>query len=493
MSGRVLVVDDSATVRKIVRLVLEEGGYEVRDAADGQQALELLQREVFDLALVDFVMPRLNGYQLAQAVRSIAQLRALPLVLMSARADQIGERFMRQTRAVDAITKPFSPEALLAVVAHAMGRRPSLEPEPTLVREELQSHPSIEPPPPTPSVPPPGRPDDFAPEATVFDSPAMKPTAPDLEGVVPKVLAQAAAAQRFAEVLARALAPAVERAAREGEQPGEKALVEVLTRALAPGDLASLARELHAFEPALRGPIALEGDLARVPLGEVLQLLRLQRQTGLFVVERKSAEVVVALRDGHIDLALARGVSSEFLLGRYVLADGHMTRDELERVLRTRGPASGWLGEHLVRSGRISAADLERVLTRQTSEIVYEVLRWHEGRFRFEHGVALPEAQSARLSLPVESLVLEGFRRVDEWRMIEQEVRSFDEVLARDEGVIDAVGAARLAHEERLVLDAVDGRRTVREIVSAVSMNSFDACKILYRLLRSKLLRRRPA
>jgi hypothetical protein len=230
-----------------------------------------------------------------------------------------------------------------------------------------------------------------------------------------------------------------------------------------------------------------------VPLGEVLQLLRLQRQSGVLVVQRKEAEVAVALREGNIDLALARGIASEFLLGRYLLADGRIDRDTLGRVLLARSPGAGWLGEQLVREGTISHDDLERALSRQTSEIIYETLRWPEGRFRFEHGVALPEAQGARLDLPVESLVLEGFRRVDEWRLIEQEVTSFDEVLARDEAVLETVGGSRLSREERVVLDAIDGRRTVREIVSAAAMSSFDVCKILYRLLRSKLVRRRAA
>jgi hypothetical protein len=82
---------------------------------------------------------------------------------------------------------------------------------------------------------------------------------------------------------------------------------------------------------------------------------------------------------------------------------------------------------------------------------------------------------------------------VDEWRVIEQEVRSFDEVLARDEAAVEAVGASRLAREEQAVLEVIDGRRTVREVVSAAAMNSFDACRIVYRLLRSRLVRRRAA
>ena len=71
MAPRVLVVDDSATLRTIMGAALASAGFEVEAAADGVDALERLQRSHFDALVTDFVMPRLNGYQLVQAVRSL--------------------------------------------------------------------------------------------------------------------------------------------------------------------------------------------------------------------------------------------------------------------------------------------------------------------------------------------------------------------------------------------------------------------------------------
>ena len=122
MSPRVLVVDDSTTVRRVVERTLSRAGYDVVLAVDGQDGLEEAQRQPPDLVLVDFVMPRMNGFQMAMALRSVANLRHVPIVLMSARAEKIAGQFMSQTGAVDAISKPFSPEALLAVTAHALER-----------------------------------------------------------------------------------------------------------------------------------------------------------------------------------------------------------------------------------------------------------------------------------------------------------------------------------------------------------------------------------
>lgn len=515
MSGQILVVDDSATVRKIVRLVLEGAGYGVTDAADGQQALDLVQRDGFDLALIDFVMPKLNGYQLTQAIRSIPHLRTLPIVLMSAKAEQIGERFMRQTGAIDAITKPFPPDAILAVVSHAVTSKRE-QSNPTLVRDEMRGS-SLVPPPPSPSqVPEFTDSDAFAPyefgAGTVADAPAFrdaamraasdssdlegtqsKQTSRDVSGLVPRVAAQAAAAERVAELVARAIHPLIDRAVAERASPTERALAEALAQIVPPHELASIARDLRAFDTELRGPIAFEGVVSMAPLGEVLQMLRLQRQTGTLVVQRKVSEVAIAFNLGNIDVAVARGVSSEFLLGRYLIADDKLTREQLEEFLRAGDESGGWLGERLIRSGHITREDLDRALMRQTSEIIYEMLRWPDGTFRFEFGVVLPEAKSAALELPIESIVLEGFRRVDEWRLIEQEIVSFENVLARDESAVEAVGVERLARDEIAVLEIIDGVRSVRDVVLASKMSSFDACRIMYRLLRSKLVRRRAA
>ena len=121
--ARVLVVDDSPTILKVVSAILARHGYEPAAARDGLAGIEMIKRgPKFDLVLLDFVMPRMNGYQFCRELRSSAAHRALPVVLMSAKGDKIRGQFVQQTGAVDAITKPFSPEALLAVTTHALAR-----------------------------------------------------------------------------------------------------------------------------------------------------------------------------------------------------------------------------------------------------------------------------------------------------------------------------------------------------------------------------------
>jgi hypothetical protein len=158
-------------------------------------------------------------------------------------------------------------------------------------------------------------------------------------------------------------------------------------------------------------------------------------------------------------------------------------------------PTSGrrLLGDLLVASGRVTRPQLREALARQSSELVYEIVRWPRGRFEFRRDALPALAESARLALPVASVVMEGFRRVDEWRVVEATLGNFASVLLADPGALDAVGIERLAKAEQRMLEMIDGERTVREIVEQSHMSSFDACKILFSLLEARLVRRRAA
>jgi hypothetical protein len=86
---------------------------------------------------------------------------------------------------------------------------------------------------------------------------------------------------------------------------------------------------------------------------------------------------------------------------------------------------------------------------------------------------------------------MEGFRRVDEWRLIEGTF-DFEEVLARDEAAIERVGDdSALTKREKAVLECIDGQRTVREVVDFMEGSSFEVCKIIYQFLNSRMAVRR--
>ncbi len=462
MSTRVLVVDDSPTIRKVVAAILGEQGYETLTAENGDDALGKLRREKVDLVLTDFVMPKMNGYQFCREVRGDPALRDLPIVLMSAKGDKIRGQFVEQTGAMDAITKPFDPLALVAVIENALSRH------------ESGAHKS-EPPP-------------SSEQQQTLEPPSMELSPSDLQLSDDPGLRRAQVAQHFGNALAKIVSRAP---ASDGVQPGpDEKITTAIRRAVTPESLGKLAGLLRLLDFGEDSRAILSGDLSCISIAEVLQMLELQRQTGALGIASPSAEITLYIRDGMLDLAQGRGLPVSFRLGRYLVQSGALTREELAHFLENRAGSKRLIGDALVQLDMVTEAQVTGALKMQTSELVYEVVSWKQGRFTFTRGATCPEATLTPLGLTPGGIVMEGFRRVDEWRLVEGSF-DFDDALARDTAAIERLaGSTELTETEREVLGMIDGQRTVRQVVDLVQASTFDVCKILYQLLNSKLVRR---
>ncbi len=118
----VLVADDEPHIGRIIQMKLEQGPFRVTLAYDGQEAVELLDGEdQFDLALLDLMMPRLNGLGVLKKVRDDDRLKGLPCIILTAGGDAKHERDAFALGATHFLTKPFSPKKLYALVAKLTG------------------------------------------------------------------------------------------------------------------------------------------------------------------------------------------------------------------------------------------------------------------------------------------------------------------------------------------------------------------------------------
>ncbi len=113
---RVLVVDDSEVIRELISVNLELEGFEVSTAEDGQDALDRVEQIMPDLVTLDVVMPRLDGFETAARLRANEATRHIPLVMVSAAAQEGDLRRGREIGVNAYITKPFQPEELIQVV-----------------------------------------------------------------------------------------------------------------------------------------------------------------------------------------------------------------------------------------------------------------------------------------------------------------------------------------------------------------------------------------
>jgi DNA-binding response OmpR family regulator len=117
----VLVADDDPDILALVRFRLERDGYEVLSAPDGETALDLAMARTPDLAVLDVMMPRLDGYEVTRRLREHGPTTTIPIILLTARVQEPDLERGFEAGADDYVTKPFSPQALGERVQAALG------------------------------------------------------------------------------------------------------------------------------------------------------------------------------------------------------------------------------------------------------------------------------------------------------------------------------------------------------------------------------------
>jgi CheY-like chemotaxis protein len=123
MAARILLVEDESIVRMNLGDVLRNEGYEIEEARDGAQAVELFQNRQFDLVITDLVMPELDGFKLIARVRSISP--GIPVVLITAYLSRQAGKAILQGSSVF-IAKPIQLDELTAAVKHLLQRSPAV-------------------------------------------------------------------------------------------------------------------------------------------------------------------------------------------------------------------------------------------------------------------------------------------------------------------------------------------------------------------------------
>ena len=121
MSKAILAVDDSASIRQMVAFTLKGAGYDVVEAADGQDGLDKAKGRPFSLVLTDQNMPRMDGLSLIKSLRGLPEYKATPILMLTTES---GDAMKAQGKAAGAtgwLVKPFDPKRLVEVVKKVIG------------------------------------------------------------------------------------------------------------------------------------------------------------------------------------------------------------------------------------------------------------------------------------------------------------------------------------------------------------------------------------
>src|SRR5688500_5258125 len=229
--------------------------------------------------------------------------------------------------------------------------------------------------------------------------------------------------------------------------------------------------------------MAIEGPLQELSIQDVLQLLDLAHKTGVLTIRSESLddEAIVHFSKGAIVFAVRR--RSTRRLGQMLIRTGKLTQRELDSALEhQRRDPTRRLAEILLEMGSISEEELEKQLRFQMEETIYEVMAWSEGYFKFEERAEI--AQHRLLArVRVESLLMEGARRIDEWTRLESRVPGAEAVPMLAPGKEGETTPIELRPEEWEVLAEIDGERDLGQIAADLGRSSFEVARTIYGLL----------
>ena len=119
MKSKILIVDDEEHIRELIRFYLDKEGFSVVQAASGQEALQLLENEYIDLAIVDIMMPVMDGFQLVEEMK---EMKDIPVIMLTAKSQSADKLRGFSLGIDDYVTKPFDPDELLARVKTILKR-----------------------------------------------------------------------------------------------------------------------------------------------------------------------------------------------------------------------------------------------------------------------------------------------------------------------------------------------------------------------------------
>ncbi len=430
---KILNIDDSPTVQRLIEMILSSQGYQVILASDGEEGIAKARSERPDLILVDFVMPKMNGYQVCKTLKEDAEFKTTPIILVTSKGDKVGSKFVDVLGISEYFTKPFQPEELL-----------------TRIRE-------------------------------VLDKKAREETALAASAAMRARLSQSTAASAASSSFETAVPP-------QGLEAMVAAIVKRLLDEFASTTLPELIRKEIGGGGAADGA-AIRGNLASFRIIELMQMLALQRQTGRLLITRPDGSAEIYFRDGAVVFG---GIEVNGTIGGVeglLRKTCRVADDGLLHALRiaemTGQPIDGVLAQERL----LDQKTFGSCLRRHTESAVFSAMGWKDGAFVFDK--EMPPAFANPVALKVDDLILEGTRRADEWVLIQKKIPSFSIIFEPLIGNAEELTRRGLSTLDLKIFSLVDGRRTVQEINDISMLSDFDVAKSMFILLSVNLIRQK--
>jgi len=233
--------------------------------------------------------------------------------------------------------------------------------------------------------------------------------------------------------------------------------------------------------------VLLQGNLREFSLPNIFQLVKMSAQSGALTIRRGDDWGKIFFRRGQIYYAYS--VPQHLPLGERLVKSGAISAEQLKTALAAQEKAGGErIGTILLQSGAIDRVTLEQAVQAQIQDSAFDFFSWMDGVFEFSADEQVPD-EDILVQMDVESVIMEGCRRIDEWELIFEQLGSLERVphLAYSERIEDR-GEVTLTAEEWRVLVRIDGRADMNVILRDCGLDRFHGAKVIYSLYSSGLI-----
>ncbi len=228
--------------------------------------------------------------------------------------------------------------------------------------------------------------------------------------------------------------------------------------------------------------MAIKGSLAEASLPDVIQLLTYSGKSGCLSVTDGRNFGNIFIKDGKIIFVTI--LNRKQKIGDVLMTKKIIDNETLSRALEVqKSKKKKRLGEILIEIGAITKETLEKELKDQIEQTIFTMLTWESGYFNFEADL-LPSKEEYIVHLSAQELLLEGARRIDEWRQIENKIPAFETVLVRKSDIEEVP----FTIEEKRIIDLIDGSRSIDDVLKLSEFDFFETCRTIYGLLSAGFL-----
>ncbi len=228
---------------------------------------------------------------------------------------------------------------------------------------------------------------------------------------------------------------------------------------------------------------ALQGKIEKFTLPEIFQLIANSKKTGTLGIQNSIDIIMVYFKNGRITYAYGPRQTSH--IGQLLSDNGKISAGQLEDAIayQSNAEVTKRLGQILVQKKYVTQDDLDEAVKQQVEELVYSLLSWSDGSFKF-YDNQYPTNEEITINLSVENVILEGFRRIDEINHLKETLPDFNKPLKMSEATCGRGKDISLRPEEWNLLALVNGRTSINDLLE---QSDYPRVKTIERLASLKL------